>query len=237
MFLITSAWRGNLLALLTVTSFPERIHTFEGLQSHEPYNVRHFTFFFWSIEKHVFFQELPLASFSASLGFLVTESEIPIVKEIGKRTFFHGNYTWAALEAEANRLIMIDGTSYSQYLVRNRFTNRLVFIMWPNFKIISISWCLFSVKESNHTTASMKNLQHSQKHSLYHRQAFTMPAWTPFFFELFKLDSMKSIEKMNLKRQVKADWHQNHHAKRNHWEWKNYRHQFSYWWCVMVLQL
>ena len=67
-----------------------------------------------------------MASFSASLGFLVTESDIPIVKEIGKRTFFHGNYTWAVLEAKANRLIMIDGTSYSEYLVRNRFTNRYV---------------------------------------------------------------------------------------------------------------
>ena len=67
-----------------------------------------------------------MASFSASLGFLVTESDIPIVKEIGKRTFFHGNYTWAVQEAEANRLIMIDGTSYSEYLVRNRFTNRQV---------------------------------------------------------------------------------------------------------------
>ena len=132
MFLITSAWRGNLLALLTVTSFPERIHTFEGLQSHEPYNVRPLTCFLlkhWKTKSFLLNQELPLASFSASLGFLVTESEIPIVKEIGKRTFFHGNYTWAALEAEANRLIMIDGTSYSQYLVRNRFTNRLVFIM------------------------------------------------------------------------------------------------------------
>ena len=74
-----------------------------------------------------------MASFSASLGFLVTESDIPIVKEIGKRTFFHGNYTWAALEAEANRLIMIDGTSYSEYLVRNRFTNRYKYI--PMFVI------------------------------------------------------------------------------------------------------
>ena len=92
--------------------------------------------FYQHTEKQIFsfYQELPLASFSASLGFLVTESEIPIVKEIGKRTFFHGNYTWAALEAEANRLIMIDGTSYSQYLVRNRFTNRLVLIMRPYFK-------------------------------------------------------------------------------------------------------
>ena len=65
-----------------------------------------------------------MASFSASLGYLVTESKIPIIKEIRKRTFFHGNYTWAIEEAKANRLIMIDGSSFSHYLTANRFTNR-----------------------------------------------------------------------------------------------------------------
>ena len=127
MFIITSAWKGALLAHLTVTKFPERVHTFEGLQANEPYKVSEFLLFWCSRMRTIslFFQQtLPLASFSASLGFLVTESDIPIVKEIGKRTFFHGNYTWAGLEAAANRLIMIDGTSYSAYLVRNRFTNR-----------------------------------------------------------------------------------------------------------------
>ena len=45
MFLITSAWKGALLAQLTVTKFPERVHTFEGLQANEPYKVSEFILF------------------------------------------------------------------------------------------------------------------------------------------------------------------------------------------------
>ena len=53
MFIITSAWKGALLAQLTVTKFPERVHTFEGLQANEPYKVSEFLLFWFKNENHI----------------------------------------------------------------------------------------------------------------------------------------------------------------------------------------
>ena len=72
MFLVTSAWRGNLLALLTVTKFPERIHTFEGLQSQEPYNVS----FYQKFLKALSFSFLKFSSLGATFGILLCKSWI-----------------------------------------------------------------------------------------------------------------------------------------------------------------
>ena len=40
MFLITTAWKGNFIAMLAVTVFPEKIHTFEELNTDTRYKVR-----------------------------------------------------------------------------------------------------------------------------------------------------------------------------------------------------
>lgn len=65
-----------------------------------------------------------MASYSASNGYLITESDIPLIKGFTPRLFYHGNITLAVEEIEAKRWLVIDGVSFLSYLIANRFTDR-----------------------------------------------------------------------------------------------------------------
>ena len=65
-----------------------------------------------------------MATYSASNGYLITESDIPLIKGFTPRLFYHGNITFAVEEIEANRLLVIDGCSFLFYLIANKFTDR-----------------------------------------------------------------------------------------------------------------
>ena len=119
-FVITSSYKGNLLALLTTTTQTPKIHTFEGLSK-------------WVIKNSCQLKckpnilnskDIPVATYSASNGYLILESQNPYLQTVAKRTYYHYNYTAAFIELDNRNLVMCDGNTFLENVIRQRYTNK-----------------------------------------------------------------------------------------------------------------
>ena len=72
------------------------------------------------------FKDIPVATFSASHGYLIKESTNEYLKQIGERHYEHRNYSAAFEALDKNNLVMADSVSFLDYTIRKRYTNRYV---------------------------------------------------------------------------------------------------------------
>ena len=79
-------------------------------------SITYFTFFF--------LKEIPVATYSASNGYLILESQNPYLQIIAKRTYYHYNYTAAFIELQNKNLVMCDGNTFLENVIRQRYTNQ-----------------------------------------------------------------------------------------------------------------
>ena len=122
-FVITSSYKGNLLALLTTTTQTPKIHTFEGLSKWVCTKLIKTTI----LNKILIFQfskDIPVATYSASNGYLILESQNPYLQTVAKRTYYHYNYTAAFIELDNRNLVMCDGNTFLENVIRQRYTNK-----------------------------------------------------------------------------------------------------------------
>ena len=125
-FIITNSFKGNLLALLTSTTLPPKIHSFEGLSKWViSFQYSNFELHFDNKCVGISLQkEIPVATYSASNGYLILESQNPYLQIIAKRTYYHYNYTAAFIELENRNLVMCDGNTFLENVIRQRYTNQ-----------------------------------------------------------------------------------------------------------------
>ena len=124
-FIITASYKGNLLALLTTTTQTPKIHTFEGLSKwviKDSYQLN------WKANaNNLLSKDIPVATYSASNGYLILESQNPYLQTVAKRTYYHYNYTAAFIELDNRNLVMCDGNTFLENVIRQRYTNKYDF--------------------------------------------------------------------------------------------------------------
>ena len=69
-------------------------------------------------------KDIPVATYSASNGYLILESQNPYLQTVAKRTYYHYNYTAAFIELDNRNLVMCDGNTFLENVIRQRYTNK-----------------------------------------------------------------------------------------------------------------